>query len=386
MRRISTDRKIIYLTFNDAPGGIFQSQVADVIKLYQRHKVDARLIAFISIRGYFKQRKKIKRLLPSSVVLPAFPKLKYWKWNTVWFPLLPIPVGSIVVARNIIACNLALKALSKTCPIVYDGRGAIAAEQEEYNVYSGTGIGNKIEELERIAVLHADHRIAVSQKLLNYWEDRYAYNSNDFVVIPCTFSNDFSRDLITKRNLEIKKELGIGDEDLLLIYSGSIAEWQSFDKMSRVLKSMLKQNDNIKLIFLSKEHRIIQNMIANFPSRVFRRFVAHNEVVDYLDICDIGLLLREKSITNKVASPVKCAEYLSRGLKVLITPDIGDYSEQIKKNELGVVIELDQELPILKKGNRRHQIDYADTFLNKNSSLIIEKYLSLLSVNRRERE
>ena len=386
MSTISTDRKIFYLTFNDAPGGIFQSQVIDVIKLYRKQKVEANLIAFISIRGYFKQRKQIKSLLSSSIVLPAFPKLKFWKRNAAWFSLLSIPAGSIVIARSVVACNLALQTLSKKCTIVYDGRGAIAAEQKEYNVYSGTGISNDIVELERNAVLLSDHRIAVSQKLLNYWADEYAYKGDEFVVIPCTLSIDFSKDIDIHRNLELKKEFGIGEKDLLLIYSGSIAEWQSFDKIGRILRSMLKQNDAIKLIFLAKENGIIENMIADFPSRVFQRFVAHNEVVDYLDICDFGLLLRENSITNKVASPVKCAEYLSRGLQVLITPDIGDYSEQIRENELGIVVELDQKLPTLNKGIKQHQIDYANTNLNKNSSLVIKKYLSLMDVNKTGKE
>ncbi len=67
----------------------------------------------------------------------------------------------------------------------------------------------------------------------------------------------------------------------------------------------------------------------------------------YYRLCDYGLLLREKSITNKVASPVKFAEYLYAGLRVLISPEIGDYSEMVSYYNLGHVVNSAKELTSL---------------------------------------
>jgi hypothetical protein len=58
----------------------------------------------------------------------------------------------------------------------------------------------------------------------------------------------------------------------------------------------------------------------------------------YLCASDYGILLRENSITNQVASPVKFAEYLSAGLKILISENLGDYSEFVTKNKCGTII------------------------------------------------
>jgi hypothetical protein len=97
-----------------------------------------------------------------------------------------------------------------------------------------------------------------------------------------------------------------------------------------------------------------------------------------LDIADYGILLREKSITNKVASPVKCAKYLSRGLKVLISPEIGDYSDWVKNNDLGFIIEIESQLPQLIKENRKPMVLFASEKLNKQTGSIQKKYLSVI--------
>jgi glycosyltransferase involved in cell wall biosynthesis len=67
--------------------------------------------------------------------------------------------------------------------------------------------------------------------------------------------------------------------------------------------------------------------------------VPHHEVPRYLAAGDIGLLLREPSLVNAVASPVKFAEYLAAGLPVVLTEGIGDYSDLAMRNNLGVVLD-----------------------------------------------
>ena len=51
--------------------------------------------------------------------------------------------------------------------------------------------------------------------------------------------------------------------------------------------------------------------------------------------CDYGLIIRDESITNQVSSPVKFAEYLYAGLKIIISSNIGDYSKFVLDNDCG---------------------------------------------------
>ena len=63
-----------------------------------------------------------------------------------------------------------------------------------------------------------------------------------------------------------------------------------------------------------------------------------NEVPKYLLAADYGLLIRENTVTNQVASPVKFAEYLACGLPVIISRNLGDYSEFVTKNNCGYLL------------------------------------------------
>ena len=375
-------KKILYVTFNDSPGGIYISQVIDVVKLYKENDVDANLIAFVSIRNYIKESKKIKSLLPKSKVFPSFPKLKFWSINKFWLVFIHFSSDCVVVARNVFAFNLLLGKKNQIKCLIYDGRGAVFAEHQEYNVYRGTGIEKYIYNLEYNAIHQSDYRIAVSNKLVEYWVEKYDYLAGKETIMPCTISNDFNKIKNDQKLNILRNKLGIKKDDIVLIYSGSIAGWQSFSSLGEIVKKALSQGGNIKMIFLSPENSTINKLKFEYPDHVFQLLVSHKEVVDYLDISDFGLLIRDNTITNKVSSPVKCAEYLSRGLKVLISSGIGDYSKEIMLNNLGYVIDNKNKLPILstiiiEKDNQRI---YASKNLSKKSKLIINNYLNLLDL------
>ena len=53
---------------------------------------------------------------------------------------------------------------------------------------------------------------------------------------------------------------------------------------------------------------------------------------------DMGILLRENHPLNEVAAPTKFAEYVMTGPLVLISDNIGDYSNFVKRNNLGIVL------------------------------------------------
>ena len=50
---------------------------------------------------------------------------------------------------------------------------------------------------------------------------------------------------------------------------------------------------------------------------VITKFVPYEEVPSYLSAADIAFIWRDKSIVNKVASPVKVSEYIACGLPVV---------------------------------------------------------------------
>lgn len=67
--------------------------------------------------------------------------------------------------------------------------------------------------------------------------------------------------------------------------------------------------------------------------------VNYDEMPRYLDACDYGFCLRQDNMVNRVASPTKVMEYLSRNVMPILTEYVGDFSVDLKKQNLAIVLE-----------------------------------------------
>ncbi len=341
---------IIYLTYNDQPSGVYWSQVTDVVEnLNTLGDEKVKLVALISMRGYGRSARAIKERMPDALVLPMVPRAHNWRINWWWVWLVCLwyrPSG--IIGRGVFATALALRMRARRSVdrVCLDGRGAYGAEWEEYRIVDNNALIEECARVEREAVNESDHRIAVSNALVRHWRDRYGYHSNGHVVIPCTLGREFERPMPARGN--IRAELGWSAEDLVMVYSGSTVGWQSLDLQTRMLAELLTLHPNAKALFLCNDDPNINSLIQLFPDRVARRWIPHFRVHEVLSACDIGLLVRESSVTNRVASPTKFAEYLSAGLQVLVSEGLGDVGPLVREERLGWVY-ADGALPGLVK-------------------------------------
>lgn len=335
---------IFYVTYNDLPSGIFSSQVIDVVKFLNSDlKGNVKLISFISLRNYFSNRKKIKVELPDAFILPMFPGFHRWRYNIILlFIVSCIYRPDCVIGRSVLATHLGFFLRKVHCvkKVIYDGRGAIEREWKEYNVITNHSLLASIHNLEKLAVLKSDYRIAVSLALVHFWKENFNYNKHDHVIIPCTINKIFENVAITAQSIQISRnQIGVNKNDVLFVYSGSVAGWQSFDLLYNFMKPILKKDLRIKLLFLSEEDSNIVKLKEEFRGQIICKKVNPKEVTNYLVGADYGLLIREETTTNLVASPVKFAEYLACGLQVIISNKLGDYSMFVAENNCGELFE-----------------------------------------------
>lgn len=364
----------VFLTYNDQYNGIYKTQVIDVLKMYQFEGIKFKLISFISAKDFFKQKKQIFENYSNALILPMIPKVKNWHLNSFILKFF-LKRADLIIARGIFATNLALLSKKKSAKVIYNGRGAIYSEQLEYGVYNGTRIEGDIFQLEKKAVLNSDKRISISESLINYWRENYEYKDTFHEIIPsCTsfFSN--SEKMILKENSETK-----------IIFSGSSAKWQSYDVMCKHFSKFLSLNVNLSIIILSKNRKVFSNILEKYPKRIKVVWLNHNDVKDVLLTADYGYVYREKNETNMVSSPVKIAEYLSCGLKLLISDSIGDYFKMSTLHYLGINLD-DKEFNFcdLKKVSLSEKIrisKFAKENLSLDSKIIKQKYLSILDEN-----
>lgn len=376
---------MIFLTYNDSYNGIYKSQVIDVCSFLQNEfKVPVKLVAFVSIRNYSVQKKNIKSNYTNSIVLPMFPKVRFWKLNTFFlFFICLFTSGRSVWARGALACNMAvyLKKIHLVKKVLFDARGAYRAEFNEYSVVEDTSVKNTIHKIELNALTESDAQLAVSNKLVEWWNTEYTYKATNYAVIPCTVSNYFSMKIVSEAEWILNREkAGYAKDDILLVYSGSSAGWQSFKLVDDIIYTLLSNNKNIKLVFLSDKLPEDSKTFEKYPDRISRKWLKPEEVSNLLLIADYGLLIREKSVTNRVSSPVKFAEYLACGLQVIISEEIGDFSEFVKEHQCGMIYQEGISIHIVPFEKKVKSNSLVQQYFMKESAANKDGYRKLLNL------
>ncbi|HEY0976832.1 MAG TPA: hypothetical protein VGE21_05135 [Flavobacteriales bacterium] len=338
---------ILYLTYNDQPSGVYWSQVTDVVEhLNTLGGPRVKLVALVSGRGFWETRRKIKTHNPSAWVIPMVPTMARWRRNSLFLAAVCRRLRpSGIICRGPFATWMALRMRDRGLVkrVCFDGRGAYAAEWEEYRIIDDDALIAQFRPLEQQALGQSDFRIAVSEALVQHWRERYAYAGTEHVVIPCTLgTSHLSGDGDRER---VRAQLGYTAEDVVLAYAGSTAGWQSFALLEELLTAVLAGQPQVKVFFLSRADANNSALAERFPGRVRIAWLAPEQVSGTLSACDRGLLIREDTVTNRVSSPTKFAEYLAAGLPVLISPHIGDFSALVRTHGLGLV--LDDALPSL---------------------------------------
>lgn len=358
-----------YITIIDPPGGVYQSQVIDVVKkLNTLSDTNVRLVAFLPIQKFKINKSKIRNLDSEALIIPMIFGASRWKWLKIFYYLF-LSKKRTAIGRGPLPSYLNLGYFKKT---IYDGRAAVKAETEEYDIAQNKALNLQFIEAEKQSVLHSDFRIAVSNQLVKYWGKIYGYSADQHVVIPCTLSSKTDNPTFTQDSEDVIK----------IVYSGGIGGWQSFDLVVKVLEEALNNQANIEVLFLTQETEEVNSLIKKFPNRCERKWLKHEEVYNVLKSCDYGILIRDDKWTNRVASPVKFAEYLNAGLKVLISEHIGDFSEFAQTNNAGVIIkdEIPQLESISSKEKQRLNKLCAENFL-KSTQVIEGKFQQLVDCN-----
>ena len=147
------------------------------------------------------------------------------------------------------------------------------------------------------------------------------------IVVPCVANPALFYYDHTKR-LETRKKLGYSANDIVICYSGSTAVWQCANETIELITRLMKCLPSVRALILSRENerfkKLVEDSLLNNFTFVSAEFDTVNE---YLNAADVAVLLRKADDVNRVASPVKFAEYSMAGLNVIITPSVAQVAE-----------------------------------------------------------
>jgi glycosyltransferase involved in cell wall biosynthesis len=221
----------------------------------------------------------------------------------------------------------------KKLKIVYDTRGVFIEERIFLGHWKNNSLKTKLfRRIENKLIKESDFIVVVSEVHKAIIEANYKNNSirNKIKVITNRLDiNPISGNKVQKKN----QEFYIG------VFSGSSARWQSLPEVFRLMEIALNDFDIFKFRVLTYEPEQFQLLNKNKVCEI--EIISPENVHEKLSLCNFGILIREQNLINKVASPLKFAEYLRAGLPVLISEGIGDTEKIIKKYDVGVIIKND---------------------------------------------
>jgi len=199
---------------------------------------------------------------------------------------------------------------------------------------------------ERKALTQADLKVLVSDRMKQYFFDKYSLNTEPSQLIPCCVKHELFS-INPERRSMIRKNKGFEDK-FVIVYLGTLSAWQwpeamfnLFKKFNAVFKKsifylLIPEYDQPKAKILIQKY--------NLPKKSYLlEEVPHAKVGQVLGVADAGLLLREENPVNFVSSPTKFGEYLAAGLPVILTENIGDYSEFTINHKAGISIDINNK-------------------------------------------
>ncbi len=123
---------------------------------------------------------------------------------------------------------------------------------------------------------------------------------------------------------DMRKEWGLTEDGLALIYAGSLGPQYCLDQMIQLFELVLQARPGSILILLTANPELVGRLPVQLVTNILVKSLPAREVPPYLAAADVGLAFRQQAPSMKGVFPIKIGEYLLSGLPVVATLDIGD--------------------------------------------------------------
>lgn len=196
--------------------------------------------------------------------------------------------------------------------------------------------------LEKLQTKRANYIVSTTIGMESYAQEKYHYCGNNFFVKPaCVDLAFFSETKIKNKELIEKFHL---EDKIVCVYAGKFGgiyldkEVFDFFKIAedywgeKFIALILSSHSSSEI----EQFRVESNIKE---SSILHLFVSHAEIPKYIGLGDFAITPVKPIPTKKYCTPIKDGEYWALGLPVVITKDISDDSDIIKKHKIGAILE-----------------------------------------------
>ena len=189
------------------------------------------------------------------------------------------------------------------------------AAPEEEQMLGNVSTAAFYEGVERTVIANARCAVVVTAAMIDHLRAKYPDLNCEFIVLPIMEAHRF--DLAQRR---------MGEDGLYsVIYAGGTQRWQNLPLM---LEAAARAEIDCRYMFLSHDKDIIAAEAARLaPNALIETATAvREELPGYYAKTDLGFVLRDDTVVNRVACPTKLIEYMQFGIVPIVkSPCVGDF-------------------------------------------------------------
>lgn len=251
-----------------------------------------------------------------------------------------------VVCRGDLAAYVGTKAFRgfPNSRILYDNRGLA---WEESLMSHGSSLIHRINRnVKRKALMRARLRCDmynfVTAGMREYLLGQYGFDPElPYTIIPTLYRAEPCDDA---ELAEIRQRENIQPGDFVVSYVGSTAVWQSTKQLTDLIRQIGEAYGTVRFFILSNGTiPELDSLPGQIRERIVMKGVPHREMKYYLRLTDIGIVIRDNNVVNRVAAPTKIAEYLTSGVTILYSGEIGILADLKKVTDGGQMICMDTD-------------------------------------------
>lgn len=355
MRAASSTKEVLYLSYDGLTDPLGQSQILPYLTGLSGKEYHINIVSFEKTARFRDGQGDIQRKCDEAGIewLPQV----YHKSPPILSTLYDLFVlwrvaHRIVHTKNIaiVHCRSYLTALiglrikkrRMHIKLIFDMRGFWADERIEGGIWPLESpvyrfIYNYFKRAERRLIKLSDHVVVLTEAARR---EILSWNLTDRIsVVPCCVDTAlFNPARVTgEQRDELRRSLGIGANDFVLLYLGSLGTWYMLDEMLRFFEALRRVNANVKFLLLTPDRGMISG------EGIITHTVQRDDVPKHIAIADASVCFIKPSFSKIGSSATKMAEVLAMNVPVVCNKGWGDVEFLVDKvNGLALIETFDE--------------------------------------------
>jgi glycosyltransferase involved in cell wall biosynthesis len=358
-----TPVQVLYISYDGMTDPLGQSQVIPYLQGLSKEGFKFTLLSFEKPGRFEKFSADVAALLRQSNIdwVPLNYTKKppvlstiydYIKMQRKAFALHRTKQFGIVHCRSYIAALAGLAMKRKLgVKFIFDMRGFYADERVDGGIWDLSNPVYKavygfFKAKEKQFLTEADYTISLTEagkQEIHAWKN-IKNQPVPIRVIPCCADlQTFSRQNVTSQMIkDLRRKLGINEDDFILSYLGSIGTWYMLDEMLDFFRCLLRTKPHARFLFITTDDAaaiVSKALDKGIEQRALLvTSAARSQVPAYLLLSNCSIFFIKPVFSKIASSPTKQAEIEGMDIPYVCNSGVGDVAEIVNQTERGYCV------------------------------------------------